>query len=87
MIIKDLTQLQLFRLIFIEVDPQDVHNVKIVGKYGPFESALKYVNAFFVKKHLKNYVIGGDDSGCLFFMELDTNWHICNSVLQLYFKF
>lgn len=53
-----------------------------IGKYAPFPQTLIDIDGFYVKGLNRHFLIGGDDTGCLNFIELGHDWHVCNDVTE-----
>lgn len=70
------------RLLFFEVNPLASQTSVPIGKYAPFPQTLIDIEGFYVKSLNRHFLIGGDDTGCLNFIELKHDWHVCNDVTE-----
>ena len=71
-------------LLFYNFNATNPQASTLVGKYSPLETTIHYLESQYVKKYKKQYILGGDEGGVLYFFELSENWHICNSVMLLH---
>jgi len=54
----------------------------LVGKYAPLSNIAICMDGFYNRRHRKQYIIMGDEAGCLQFVEIGENWHVCNDVFS-----